>query len=712
VSRTALRVLVLVTLLSVLSLAAVSTASAAVCPGGPGSTCIELRVNNPPVSTNTPTFTDGATVQTWPTPGIPGCLPDVTPNWSGPLVTMDAIAPVAPPIQTCYNNGALWTSSGRDTGGMAGSQCINDLENVAFESPAGKLFTSVSIELQCLGPATRLHDVQVYYYISPGVLCEQQLIEPPLYAAKPHGAPGVNSYILATVPSDTLCAAGFRRIEIEPQIGSACSVVNTNDFRTASAPSPATQVWSTTGVQGGLPDVTPNGPGALVDVEVAAPNAALICGAPDAHLSLAKTANPTTYSTVGDVINYTVVATNDGSATLSGVSISDPTVGALNCTPAQPAALAPGASLSCTGSHTVTQADLAAGSIVNTANAAGTSPSGPVSSLPATATVNAVPTCFATADNGTTVFASATAHAVQQAVDAATAGGTVKVAGTCVGVESRAGTDQSVYIDKVLTLAGGYATSNWTTSLPLTQPTILDAAGAGRVIYASQDLTVTDMTLQGGKIAGNGGGVYSAGALTLTHVSVLSCTATGLGGGVYVNGAAQFDGGVIESNSSSAQFGGGFWANSSLVLTDTDVLSNTAQNSAGGGIVIGTAVLHGGLFINNQSTGGGAGALYANGSVDLTGTQFINNRGLNGGAGALFLPNGSSTIVNALFAGNTAANPGAAIQFVSPGNLTILYTTITSPTLNSKSAIAAGAGTVNIKNTIISGHAIGVEVTG
>ena len=121
-SRMALKVLVLVFLLSLLSLAAVSTASASVCPGGPGPTCIELRVNNPPVSTNTPTFTDGATVQTWPTPGIPGCLPDVTPNWPGPLVNMDATAPVAPPIQTCYSNGALWASSGRDTGAMAGSQ--------------------------------------------------------------------------------------------------------------------------------------------------------------------------------------------------------------------------------------------------------------------------------------------------------------------------------------------------------------------------------------------------------------------------------------------------------------------------------------------------------------------------------------------------------------------------------------------------------------
>lgn len=231
--RMALRILVLVVLLS---LVIVPAASAAVCPGGPGPTCIELRVKNPPVATNTPNFTDGTTTQTWPTPGVPGCLPDVTPNWPGPLVPVDSTAPIAPPIQLCYNGYNLWVSSGRDTGAMAGKKWVNDLENVAFEAPAGKLFTSVSVELECQGPATRLHDVQVYYYISPGVLCEQQLIEPPLYAAKPHGAPGVNSYILDTLPSDTVCAAGFRRIEIEPQIGSACDIVNTWDFRTAPIP--------------------------------------------------------------------------------------------------------------------------------------------------------------------------------------------------------------------------------------------------------------------------------------------------------------------------------------------------------------------------------------------------------------------------------------------------------------------------------------------
>jgi threonine dehydrogenase-like Zn-dependent dehydrogenase len=122
------------------------------------------------------------------------------------------------------------------------------------------------------------------------------------------------------------------------------------------------------------------------------------------------------------------------------------------------------------------------------------------------------PTCFATADGGvTTLFASVDAHAVQQAVDAAGAGGVVKVAGTCVGVENLAGTWQSVHIPKTLTLSGGYTTTNWTTSNAVANPTTIDAAGGGRVIFATLALTVSDLTLQHGYSIDNGGGIYADG---------------------------------------------------------------------------------------------------------------------------------------------------------------------------------------------------------
>ncbi|NJN83125.1 MAG: hypothetical protein HC802_13115, partial [Caldilineaceae bacterium] len=90
--------------------------------------------------------------------------------------------------------------------------------------------------------------------------------------------------------------------------------------------------------------------------------------------------------------------------------------------------------------------------------------------------------CFATPDNGTTVFGSTDAGAVQEAVDAASAGDTVKVAGMCFGVNSVGGAAQSVYISKTLTLAGGYTTTNWTLSDPVANPTGINATSLGRVL--------------------------------------------------------------------------------------------------------------------------------------------------------------------------------------------------------------------------------------
>ena len=74
---------------------------------------------------------------------------------------------------------------------------------------------------------------------------------------------------------------------------------------------------------------------------------------------------------VGDTLTYQFVATNTGDQTLSNVTISDPLAGlsALSCTPAQPSALAPAGSMTCTATYVVTVADVTAGSIDNTATA-------------------------------------------------------------------------------------------------------------------------------------------------------------------------------------------------------------------------------------------------------------------------------------------------------------------------------------------------------
>ena len=86
------------------------------------------------------------------------------------------------------------------------------------------------------------------------------------------------------------------------------------------------------------------------------------------HLTIVKDATETSFSAVGDVIHYSITATNDGNTTLTNVIVTDPNAGGLNCTPQTPvSSLAPGGTITCTASHTITQADIDAGHYLNTA---------------------------------------------------------------------------------------------------------------------------------------------------------------------------------------------------------------------------------------------------------------------------------------------------------------------------------------------------------
>ncbi len=108
-------------------------------------------------------------------------------------------------------------------------------------------------------------------------------------------------------------------------------------------------------------------------------------------LSLVKTADPSKVSKVGDAVSYSFVVTNTGNQTVSSIAIDESSftgasaLSAINCpTPS----LAPGEDETCTAIYLVTQADLDAGTVANTASATGTAPGGtPVASADSTATV-------------------------------------------------------------------------------------------------------------------------------------------------------------------------------------------------------------------------------------------------------------------------------------------------------------------------------------
>ena len=88
----------------------------------------------------------------------------------------------------------------------------------------------------------------------------------------------------------------------------------------------------------------------------------------NAALTLVKTATPGSYDSVGDTISYSYLVTNAGNVTLAGpFTVSDDKATDESC-PAT-ASLAPGASITCTATYTIGQADLDAGSVTNTATA-------------------------------------------------------------------------------------------------------------------------------------------------------------------------------------------------------------------------------------------------------------------------------------------------------------------------------------------------------
>ena len=80
----------------------------------------------------------------------------------------------------------------------------------------------------------------------------------------------------------------------------------------------------------------------------------------------------------GDTISYELVVINTGNVTLTGVSIDDPNAVLGSCTPiALPGDLLAGQTTTCTATHVVTAADVAAGNVHNSATAAGTPPATP-----------------------------------------------------------------------------------------------------------------------------------------------------------------------------------------------------------------------------------------------------------------------------------------------------------------------------------------------
>jgi hypothetical protein len=258
---------------------------------------------------------------------------------------------------------------------------------------------------------------------------------------------------------------------------------------------------------------------------------------------------------------------------------------------------------------------------------------------------------------------------VQYAVDVAGDDDVIKVAaGVYAGVNSYGGLAQVVYLNKTLTIRGGYTITNWTTADPAANPTTLDAEGQGRVLYITGTITPTieGLRMTGGDAAGRGGGdggtdggggvFVTEAAPTIRNCVVYSNTASsageGKGGGLYLyDSAAVLSENTIAGNTASTADsgrGGGLHLDNSDGATLSDNLvegnmASTAYTGSGGGLYLlrSDATLYGNTILDNVGStayvGSGGGLYLFYSGATLTGNRVLSNtastvdRGYGGG---------------------------------------------------------------------------------
>ncbi|MGD1994863.1 MAG: right-handed parallel beta-helix repeat-containing protein, partial [Anaerolineae bacterium] len=271
---------------------------------------------------------------------------------------------------------------------------------------------------------------------------------------------------------------------------------------------------------------------------------------------------------------------------------------------------------------------------------------------------------------------------VQAAVDASTQStDVVKVRGRCNTVHGRDGLNQVVYLNKTLTLQGGWD-ADFTAQDPEAYPATLDARRQGRVIFITDGVTPTieDLTLTGGNAShetpypgfGLGGGICVADADPIIRSNVITnnVSYTGTepgtgGGGIFIRGAS-----------------------ATSVISGNAILSNTARaegTGSGGGIYLfrSTARVAENQIRHNTACYGGGVTAYDSDGLTLQGNTIISNTaiedeyGLATGGGLAMEFTGPFTMTNNVIAQNDVSVSGT--QAFARGGGFYLYGSPSSP---------------------------------
>ncbi len=300
---------------------------------------------------------------------------------------------------------------------------------------------------------------------------------------------------------------------------------------------------------------------------------------------------------------------------------------------------------------------------------------------------------------------------VQHAVNQAAANDEIRVAtGVYTGVQASSGMTQVVYIAKSVTIRGGYTTTNWGTSFPLTQPTTLDAQGLGRVVVITGSVAPT---LDGLVIAhGNAAGQTD-------ECPSIHGTASGCGGGIFVYAASPLivnstiTDNVASAAGSGTGYGGGLYLKNAhgAVISGNVIISNTARLTGfgdGGGLHLNSssAQVRANQFLNNYATlqatncwGGGISVYYGAPTVEgnILRGNWVNPSGTNYPGAAIHLWSASGT-----YSGNQIAeNHGQSAIWLSRGQPRLESNQVISNATAIGVELFSGPGVATLANNIV-----------
>ncbi len=274
---------------------------------------------------------------------------------------------------------------------------------------------------------------------------------------------------------------------------------------------------------------------------------------------------------------------------------------------------------------------------------------------------------------------------LQAAIDAARAGDTLFVTGTCVGSRpGRPGDRGASNVRKSLTIRG--VSNGWS------GPPTLDGGGAARVLFVDFfdparrgfSLTIENLTITNGfgEDGSGGGGLLVQGGTVVIRDCVVTGNSAGVlgGGGIEASADSMTITRTTVSDNVSGDGGGGIYGGGTLTIEDSTVTGNVSTRGSGGGLDFWGA----NLTVRNSTVGsnrahaaGGAIVLGA-GTATLTNATVISNTAGDSGGGVFVYPGGSMAIVNSIVSGNAAGASGGGIE--NRGAMTMVDSTVTSNT--------------------------------